>query len=113
MDISELIIHVMMIPGIDEPSVGSDPAAAIPPVVIRTGPVPIPVAVQPRADGEAGTVRNRIIRIVIRVVTLQNSRVVLRNVNNLGLCGLDLDVIRLDDHFLFGVAPENSGSLSL
>ena len=54
MDVSELIVHIIMIPGIDEPSVGSDPAPAVPSVVIRAGPVPVPVAVQPRADGEAG-----------------------------------------------------------
>jgi len=113
MDVSELIVHIIMIGAIDEPSVGSDPPAAVPSVVIRPGTVPVPVAVQPRADGEARAERNRIIRIVVRVVTLQNSRVVLRNINNLRLCGFDPDVIPLDDDFLLRIAVENSGSLRL
>ena len=37
----------------------------------------------------------------------------MRNINNLRLGGVDPDVIRLDDDFLLGIAPENSGSFSL
>jgi hypothetical protein len=44
-DIAELIVHIIVIARIDEPSVRSNPSSAIPSVIIRSAAVPIPVAV--------------------------------------------------------------------
>jgi len=44
-DVSELIVHIIVIPRIDEAPVRSNPSSAIPSVIIRSAAVPIPVAV--------------------------------------------------------------------
>jgi hypothetical protein len=44
-NVPELVVHVVTISCINEASVGSNPAAAVPTVVIGTTTVPVPVTV--------------------------------------------------------------------
>jgi len=55
MDVPKLIVHIEVVVGIEEAPVVTNPASAVPAVIIRTAAVPVPVPIQPRSDSETGT----------------------------------------------------------
>jgi hypothetical protein len=68
-NVSELVVHVVMVSCINEPSVRANPTSPIPTVVIGTAAVPVPVAVQPRANRKTGTERDQTAGVVARVIS--------------------------------------------
>jgi hypothetical protein len=112
-NISELVVHVVTVSGINEASVGSNPAAAVPTVIVGPAAIPVPVTVQPRANDRTGPERNQTTRIVVGVIPPENPRIVFRNVDHLRLCRFDSDVIGFNRYDLLGIALKNPGLLCL
>jgi hypothetical protein len=109
MNISKIIIHVRTIPRVDELAAATNPASSSPPVIIGAGAKPVPIAVQPWSDEQAGSETNssvrigriRIDRIWIEIgITPDGAGVILRNVNCIRLCRLNPDDIVRNDLLL-------------
>jgi hypothetical protein len=111
MDVPKPIVHVEVVTRIDEAPVDSNPASAVPAVIIRTTPVPVPISIQPRSDNEPGTETDQ--TTGVWGISPEDFGIVLRNINDLRLRGFDLNVIRFDDDLLFRSALKNSGLFSL
>jgi hypothetical protein len=119
-NISKLIIHVRTIPRIDKLPTATNPASASPAVIIRTSAKPIPIPIQPRSNEQAGAETEtavRVCRVPIKRIQIgiapNISRVILRNIDHIGLCRLDADDIVVRDHLLLVCALQITGRSSL
>ena len=103
-DVSVAVVDIDVAIDIDERAINANPAATDPTVVINTSSIPVPIVVQPRADGHADSKRDYRSGDDITggwtAVDVNYFRVVLRNVDHLRLLGNDLDCASLDDDLL-------------
>ena len=56
-DVSVAVVDIDVAIDIDERAIDADPAATNPTVIINTSSIPVPIVVQPRADGQADSKR--------------------------------------------------------
>jgi len=54
-DVSELIVHIEVIPRIEVGTVGANPTSAPPPMIVGMVMVPVPISVEPWANDETGS----------------------------------------------------------